>query len=201
MDILLNVLVCFGLLAVSLCFVFLLPLVGNVLVSVFSTVMAEQKFTEFKGIESGTVTRRIDNPPPPVEEVHDEDDHHGPASVQTYVSVYGALLVLTVATVGVSELGLVQRDAVIWALIVASMKAGLVLAWFMHVKGGPSVNRMILTTTLFFMMVFFGMTMADLGTRDLVFADENHSEFIREAKRDDRVPAGWSDRSDAFEVH
>lgn len=199
MDILLNILVSFGLVAVSLCFVILLPVVSKTLIGVFSIVMGEQTFSRFRKVESGSVIRRVDNPPPvepkPVDD-HDHD-HHEPAPLNLYLGVYGALLVLTVATVGVSELGLEQKHAVFWAVIVASMKASLVIAWFMHVKGGPAVNKVILTTTGFFMIVFFTLTMADLGTRNFVFEEEGHKEVLREASREGRLPSGWSEQTEA----
>ena len=199
MTILLNVLVCFGLVAVGICFFILLPTVGQTLVGVFSVVLGEQSFSFLKREESGTVVRRVDNPPPlaVAEAVDHEDDdhHHEPASLQTYVGVYGALLLLTVATVGVSELGMVQRHAIFWALVVASAKASLVIAWFMHVKGGPSSTKMILSTTAFFMVVFFAMTMSDLGTRTFAFAEEGNAAVLREANREGRLPAGWSEHS------
>ena len=64
MDILLNILVSFGLVAVSLCFVILLPVVSKTLIGVFSIVMGEQTFSRFRKVESGSVIRRVDNPPP-----------------------------------------------------------------------------------------------------------------------------------------
>ena len=192
MTIILNILACFGLVAVGIAFILLLPLVGNLLVSVFGTILGEQAYARFKGLRSGSEMERPGAPPPIVIEEHDDDDHHGPASLETYLGVYGALLVLTVATVGVSELGLVQRDAIFWALVVASMKAGLVIAWFMHVKGGASVNKMILSTTGFFMLVFFTITMADLSTRSDIFPVEDHWTSIKESRKKGAVPAGWS---------
>ena len=192
MTILLNILACLGLLAVGIAFILLLPLVGKVLVGVFSTILGEQAYARFRGIRSGTDMERPDAPPPIVVDDHEEDHHHGPASLELYLGVYGALLVLTVATVGVSELGLVQRDAIFWALVVASMKAGLVVAWFMHVKGGPAMTKLILVTTMFFVLVFFTMTMADLSTRSDIFEVEDHWTSIKEAQYSDQVPAGWS---------
>ena len=193
MTILLNILVCFGLVAVGIAFIILLPVVGNILVSVFGTVVGEQTFARFKGIESGCVMEKPEGPQPiPVRDDH-EDDHHGPASLETYMGVYGALLVLTVATVGVSELGLVQRYAIFWAVVVASMKASLVVAWFMHVKGGPSVNRLVLSTTGFFMLVFVTLTMADLSTRGDIFEHERHWAPLKEAQYRGDLPNGWSE--------
>ena len=193
MTILLNILVCFGLIAVGIAFIVLLPVVGNVLVSVFGTVVGEQTFARFKGIKSGTVMEKPEGPQPIAVRDDHEDDHHGPASLETYVGVYGALLVLTVATVAVSELGLVQRFAIFWAVVVASIKASLVVAWFMHLKGGPGVNRLVLSTTGFFMLVFLTLTMADLSTRGDIFDHERHWAPLKEAQYRGDLPNGWSE--------
>jgi len=194
-DIILNILVCFGLISVGLAFIVLLPVVGNLLVSVFSTVYGEQAFSRFKGIESGSVLVTPEAPPPPEPKV--EDHGHQPTPLNVYLAVYGALLVLTVVTVGVSELGLIQREAVFWAVVVATMKGTLVVAWFMHMKGGPAMNRLILGTTLFFMLIFFTLTMADLSTRDTIFEHEAHWTTIKEAQYSGAKPAGWSAKGTA----
>lgn len=187
MDIILNILVCFGLLSVGLAFVLLLPLVGNLLVSVFATVYTEQLIARIRGITSGTVLASPQAPEPVF-----EHQTHGPAPIKVYVGVYAALLVLTVLTVAVSELGLLMREAVFWAVVLASIKGCLVVAWFMHVKGGAAMNRLILGTTLFFMVVFFTLTMADMSTRADIFESEAHWTTIKEAQDAGSSPAGWS---------
>ncbi len=194
MEILLNVLVCFGLLSVGLAFIVLLPVVGNLLVSVFSTVYGEQLFARIKGIESGSVL--IDPTAPGPIEPEPEVHGHEPTPLNVYLGVYGALLVLTAVTVGVSELGLIQREAVFWAVVVATIKGSLVVAWFMHMKGGPAMNVLVLGTTLFFMLIFFTLTMSDLSTRDRIFAAEAHWTTIKEAQHSDRLPAGWSNKAE-----
>ena len=72
---------------------------------------------------------------------HAEHDHHfghdnSPEAVskeiRKYLYVFGALAVLTLITVGISYLHLPIHEAVILALIVASIKGSLVAAFFMH---------------------------------------------------------------------
>jgi hypothetical protein len=92
----------------------------------------------------------------------------------------------------VSELGLPMKQAVFWALVVASIKATLVLAWFMHVRGGPAINRFVLGTSFFFMAVFFTLTMADISTRSWTAEEESHWAPIKEAMKAGETPAGWS---------
>jgi len=55
MNLLLNFLVICGLCAVGSAFIVLLPVVGKTLVAVWSTVVGEQLYSKFKGVESGTV--------------------------------------------------------------------------------------------------------------------------------------------------
>ena len=49
--------------------------------------------------------------------------------------VFGALLVLTLVTVGVSYLELPEVETVVLALAIAAVKASLVALFFMHLKG------------------------------------------------------------------
>ena len=85
-----------------------------------------------------------------------------------------------------------MKDDVVWAVVVASIKASLVIAWFMHVKGGAAMNRLVLSTSLFFMVIFFTLTMADLSTRSMIFGDEDQWATIKEAQDEGVQPAGWS---------
>jgi cytochrome c oxidase subunit 4 len=189
MDILLNIVVLFGLLSVGLAFIVLLPTVGQLVASVFATVVIEQLYSRVRNRVSGTVLHTPEGAPPPKPE---PVEAHGPTPVYVYVSVYLGLLVLTVVTVGVSELGLPMKQAVFWALVVASIKATLVLAWFMHVRGGPAINRFVLGTSFFFMAVFFTLTMADISTRSWTAEEESHWAPIKEAMKAGETPAGWS---------
>ena len=113
MDILLNILVCFGLTSVGLAFIVLLPVVGNLLVSVFSTVYGEQAFAKFKGIESGSVLVTPTAPPPPEPKVEDDAHGHEPTpSMSTWPST--AHCWCSPLPRSASASGLIQREAVFW---------------------------------------------------------------------------------------
>lgn len=62
MNLLLNFLVICGLCAVGSAFIVLLPLVGQTLVAVWTTVAGEQLYSKFKGVQSGTVMDDGPNP-------------------------------------------------------------------------------------------------------------------------------------------
>ena len=53
-------------------------------------------------------------------------------SVKTYFMIFGALMVLTIITVGVSYVHLPVAAAVTVALVVATIKGSLVALYFMH---------------------------------------------------------------------
>lgn len=52
--------------------------------------------------------------------------------VRTYILVFASLMALTIVTVAISYLDLPVPAAITLALIVASVKGGLVAAYFMH---------------------------------------------------------------------
>jgi cytochrome c oxidase subunit IV len=72
--------------------------------------------------------------------------------VKTYYLIFGALLFLTVVTVGVSYLHLPIAGAVILALIVATIKGSLVCLFFMHLS---NEKRIIYWTLLVTAVMFF----------------------------------------------
>ena len=69
--------------------------------------------------------------------------------------VFGALMVLTVLTVAVSYLSLPIAAAVMLGMVIASFKASLVVAFFMHLKGERVVIWGVLVLTLVFMAILF----------------------------------------------
>jgi len=71
--------------------------------------------------------------------------------VKTYLMVFGALMVLTCLTVGVSYLHLATREAVFVALAIATIKGSLVALFFMHL----SHERKLIYYTLMLTVVFF----------------------------------------------
>ncbi len=84
---------------------------------------------------------------------------HG-TGYRIYVAVWGGLIVLTGATVGVSYIDLGILNVVV-ALLIASAKASLVALFFMHLK---SENRLVWTFALvpiFFLVLIIGGTLSD----------------------------------------
>lgn len=100
--------------------------------------------------------------------------------LKTYFIVFGCLLVLTIATVAVSYAGLPSTMSIIVAMIVASMKASLVVWFFMHLNHDLPFNKIVFGSAVFFAAIFFGFTMLDLSSRDAVLAVEGN--FYKKAE-------------------
>jgi len=73
--------------------------------------------------------------------------------VKIYISVFAALACLTVVTVAVSYLHLTPVQAVAVALVIASIKAGLVALFFMHLVSEKSIVLWILGLTALMFVV------------------------------------------------
>ncbi|MDF1564058.1 MAG: cytochrome C oxidase subunit IV family protein [Deltaproteobacteria bacterium] len=81
-----------------------------------------------------------------------------------YVKVWGALLFLTAATVGVSYLAL-GNITVLAAVIIASVKAGLVTLYFMHVRYERPLYVFMIVAALGFLGISLGLIFVDYSFR------------------------------------
>ena len=86
-------------------------------------------------------------------------------NVRGYLAVFAALLVLTVATVAVASLDLTEGATVALAITIASVKAGLVAMFFMHLKGEKPMVVWPLALTAFLVVGLFV---------SLLFAEGDH---------------------------
>ena len=82
---------------------------------------------------------------------HSHDDIN--AHVAIYIKVFVGLLVLTVITVGVSYLHLATHEAIILALIIATIKGSLVALFFMHLSNEKKLIYSVLMLTAMFFLV------------------------------------------------
>ncbi len=90
------------------------------------------------------------------------DDIH--SHVKTYYMVFGALMVLTLVTVGVSYLHLSVPLAITVALIVAIVKGSLVALFFMHLSNERKVIYWALALTVgFFIFLMFVPLLTNLN--------------------------------------
>ena len=83
---------------------------------------------------------------------------------KVYIKVLSALLVLTVITVAVAQVDFGVLNAVI-AMGIATVKAALVLLYFMHLKYDDKTYLVIFLAGVFFLVVIFLFCEFDLITR------------------------------------
>src|SRR5262245_13718488 len=95
-----------------------------------------------------------------------KDDHgdHGLAHstpVALLIGVWGALMVGTVLTVWCAQQGLGSQLSFMVAMVIATIKAGLVIAFFMHLYWDKRLNTLAFLGAFLFVMLFIGMALTD----------------------------------------
>ena len=86
---------------------------------------------------------------------------------RTYYIVFGVLLALLVATVAVAEVSLGAAGFFV-AVLIATIKAALILLYFMHVLYSRPLIWIVAGAGFFWMAILFSLTLADYETRDSV---------------------------------
>lgn len=97
---------------------------------------------------------------------HGDSAHHI-IPLKVYYRIIVALLLMTVVTVAAAQFDFGAMNTVI-AMLIASVKAGLVLAYFMHLKYDDKIYTVAFGTAIFFLLVMFFFSWVDLYTRFLV---------------------------------
>lgn len=83
-----------------------------------------------------------------------------PQSISSLLTVFSALVILTIITVLIANFKL--GNAEIWiSLTIASIKASLVMYFFMHLGHDKPFNALIFLSSTFFLALFMGLTMMD----------------------------------------
>jgi cytochrome c oxidase subunit 4 len=101
------------------------------------------------------------------EAAHQVDDgqlHVHISSARFYWGIFGALIVLTLLTVRVSYYDFGSANIII-ALVIATMKASLVAAFFMHLRHDKLFNTIAFLAAFLFLAIFILLTYDDLGVR------------------------------------
>ena len=96
------------------------------------------------------------------EHAHSEEKHI--TSYTAYFVVWVILMILTAVTVYVSYLDFGQLNIVI-AMVVASIKAGAVALFFMHLKFEDGITWLFALFPLGLLFLLIGMTIVDTFTR------------------------------------
>ena len=90
---------------------------------------------------------------------HKTDEEH--SGYDVYVLTWVALLILTAVTVTVAGMQL-GRFSAVTAILIAAIKASLVLYLFMHLKYENKLFRTMVFLTLATFVVFIGITFLDI---------------------------------------
>jgi cytochrome c oxidase subunit 4 len=83
----------------------------------------------------------------------------------TYTAVWLALLLLLAGTIAVAKLRLLAQFSVLGSLLIASAKAGLILAFFMHLKYEGRFLKVMLTVAIAALTLLIGLTFVDVWLR------------------------------------
>ncbi len=90
---------------------------------------------------------------------------HATVPRRVYYQVFGALLGLTLLTVGVAFIDLGPLNAIM-ALTIAVGKAMLVLLFFMHVRYSSRLIWVIVASMFFWLLILLLLTLTDYTSRD-----------------------------------
>jgi cytochrome c oxidase subunit 4 len=90
-----------------------------------------------------------------------------------YVAVWIALVVLATATLFLSR-AVTGGWGLVLALVIATTKAVLVVAFFMHLASGRPIHRIVFTIAMAFLVLLVIGMLADVGTRSIAssYVDE-----------------------------
>jgi cytochrome c oxidase subunit 4 len=84
---------------------------------------------------------------------------------QTFILVWVALLILTAITIAVAQFHFGALN--VWiALGIATLKSGLVIAFFMHMKDETPLFKLALLAALAILAIFIGLTFFDVLYRN-----------------------------------
>ena len=90
--------------------------------------------------------------------------HHHVSSAAVFTKVLIALLFLTAITVVVAQFDFGGANMLI-AMAIASVKASLVMLFFMHLKYDTAINKIMFLSSFLFLSLLFIFTLADRATR------------------------------------
>jgi len=101
-------------------------------------------------------------------ELGDHDGHaeHGLAHVMPVwmlIGVLGALMLLTILTVSVTNYDLGSEGNLVVGMVIATIKAALVVTFFMHLLWDKKFHLILFLTAVLFVVLFLSMSITDRG--------------------------------------
>jgi cytochrome c oxidase subunit IV len=97
---------------------------------------------------------------------HAEHGFAHPTPLPLLFTVLGALLVLTILTVSVTSFDLGAQGNLTVAMVIATIKAGLVVTYFMHLRWDRVFHLILFLTSVLFLILFLSMTLTDRSEYD-----------------------------------
>jgi len=91
---------------------------------------------------------------------HDKATEHEPVSYGTYILTWFTLVVLTAVTVTAAGMNF-GKISVLVALMIATIKASVVLMIFMHLKYETRLFKTMVWIVLITLAIFIGLTFTD----------------------------------------
>jgi cytochrome c oxidase subunit IV len=88
-------------------------------------------------------------------------------SVRIYLSIFLALMVLTALTTAVAFVDLGVFNTVV-ALAIACCKMVLVLLFFMHLKYGENLTKLVIVAAFFWFAILLALTLSDYESRNWI---------------------------------
>ena len=86
-------------------------------------------------------------------------------SIKLYSAIFGALLVMTLATAGAAFIDLGGNLNTAVAMVIAACKALLVILFFMHVRYSSRLTWVFVGAGFFWLMILLSLTLADVLSR------------------------------------
>lgn len=83
---------------------------------------------------------------------------------KVYIGIFLSLMVLTAATVGAAYVNLGALNIVV-ALAIATVKATLVVLYFMHARYSPKRTQLVIISAVFWLAIMLALTLSDYTTR------------------------------------
>jgi cytochrome c oxidase subunit 4 len=93
------------------------------------------------------------------------DQEHHIVPKRVYFAVFAILILMTWVTTWISTVDLGRLNIFV-ALSIAIFKASLVILFFMHVKYGTRLTKMIVLAGLYWLILLLFIAMLDLWTRN-----------------------------------
>lgn len=81
-----------------------------------------------------------------------------------YLFIFAALMVLLVLTISMAYVDLGPFNIIV-AIVIAIIKATLVILYFMHVRYSSRVTWVFVSAGFFWLIIMFTLTMSDIVTR------------------------------------